>query len=83
MIELFKVVFTPQFLAAIGPFGIFFLLSLYALYKLFKKYDEVQEKRVQETKDMQKEYMELSKEIDKTLDILVSIVTKGKGNGNG
>jgi hypothetical protein len=83
MVELLKVVFTPQFLAAIGPFGIFFLLSLYALYKLFKRYDDIQEKRVQETKAMQQEYMELAKEIDKTLDILVNIATKSKGNGNG
>ena len=83
MVELLKVVFTPQFLAAIGPFGVFFLLALYGLYKLFKKYDDVQEKRIQETKAMQQEYFELSKEIDRTLDLLVNIVTKGKGNGHG
>lgn len=53
----------------------------YALYRLFQKYDRLQETRNRESKEMNNEYIQLSNDINKTLDAVLKVI--GNRNGNG
>lgn len=79
--DLFKLILDPKVLSILGPLGLAAIVEGYWLMQLFKKYDGVQEKRLDENKQMQKEYMELSTDINKTLDLLIKAFQKNNGNG--
>jgi hypothetical protein len=68
----------PFVLKVFGPFGILLLVTSIALYKVFKLYTEAQEKRITEAQSMQKEYQELASDINKTLDLIVSLIANRK-----
>lgn len=85
--DLITLLLNPKVLAILGPLGVLCLVIFYSSYKviayLFKRYDEIQEKRIHEAQEMQKEYLELASDIDKTLNLLIKTVSKRNGNGNG
>jgi hypothetical protein len=80
---MWELLLNPQLLAILGPAGVILLIGCGLLYrnysKLLKAYMELQEKRVQESQQMQKVYYELANDVDKTLEILLT--TLGKRNG--
>lgn len=51
----------------------------YVIVKLFKKYTELQEDRFKEAIEMNKEYIHLSNEINKTLDLVVKLNSRSNG----
>lgn len=57
------------------------IVEAYVIWKLFKLYSDLQEKRLEEVTKMNQEYINLSNEINKTLDLVVKL--SGKRNGNG
>jgi len=83
--DIFTLLLNPKVLAILGPVGIMGLAVIYGNYKMWKwfftKYDEIQNKRIEESHDMQKEYFELAKEVDKTLDILIKTISRKGNNG--
>jgi cbb3-type cytochrome oxidase subunit 3 len=73
-----SVIMTPQFIGILGPFGVLFLAVCWVLYKFAKRYDAIQEKRIAEAQAMQKEYLQLTDDINKTLNMLMRAVKKQK-----
>ena len=71
---------TLETLKLVGLPGIIIISLGFALYKLFRLYVETQEKRVQEAQQFQKEYFDLTTDVNKTLDILVK--SYGRKNGH-
>lgn len=68
----------------IGPIGVVALLEAWAIYSLFNRLEDLQEKRLQDWKDMKDEYTKLSESINSTLDTVLKIIgRKNGGNGNG
>jgi hypothetical protein len=80
--ELVNIFLDPKVLSILGPVGLWAFLASIALYKISKRYDEIQEKRITENKEMQKEYLELAKDIERTLDVLIRTVGKKNGGGS-
>jgi len=85
--ELTTLLLNPKVLALLGPIGVVGLIAIYSFYKititLLKRNDDIQEKRIQEAQEMQKEYAELASEVNKTLDILIKTFRRKNGNGHG
>ena len=52
------------------------VVESYAIYKLFQKYSDLQEKRIAEWKQMNTEYIQLSTEINRTLDTVLKLIGK-------
>lgn len=71
-----EILFNAEVIKIFGPFAIVLLLLSFALYKMFKMYVEVQEKRIQEAKEIQKEYELLANDINKTMDTLIALLSK-------
>lgn len=70
-----------------GPFVVIGAILGYIAWRMSNKVDELnkhieelQEKRIAENKTMQKEYSELARDMDKTLELLIKMVN-GKRNG--
>ena len=80
--DLFTMLLDPKFLSIVGPLGVIAVVEGYAIYKLFKLYNDLQESRLTETKKMNEEYVQLTNDINKTLDTLLKVVGN-KRNGNG
>jgi len=78
--SLIELLFNPKVLSILGPLGLWAILASFALYKVCRRYDDIQETRIKETKEMQKEYFELAHDIEKMLNTLLAVV--GKRNGN-
>lgn len=55
------------------------IAEAYVIVKLFKKYTELQEDRFKEAIEMNKEYIHLSNEINKTLDLVVKLNSRSNG----
>jgi hypothetical protein len=72
----------PKFLSVVGPLGVIAVVEGYAIYKLFNLYSSTQEKRLEEWKQTNKDYEQLSQEINRTLDTVLKIIGN-KRNGNG
>lgn len=88
MVELIKLFLEPRVLSVLGPLGFvavvegFWLMKLFSYYKESQaKNDEIQEKRLEENKAMQKEYFDLTTDVNKTMDILINTLGKRSGNG--
>jgi cell division protein FtsW (lipid II flippase) len=65
----------------IGPLGVVALIEAYAIYALFNKLEDLQEKRLNDWQAMNKDYQDLSTEINRTLDAILKMF--GRKNGNG
>jgi hypothetical protein len=65
----------------IGPLGVVALIEAYAIYSLFNKLEDLQEKRLNDWQTMNKDYQDLSTEINRTLDAILKMF--GRKNGNG
>lgn len=72
----------PKILALLSPFGIFAVVEGIVIYKLYQKVDELQEKRLEDAVQMNKDWIQLSQDVTKTLDLVVKIAGN-KRNGNG
>jgi hypothetical protein len=81
MLELFKLLLDPKVLSVVTPAGALVAALVWSLYKMASKYDDLQERRITEWKEMNSDYMKLSEDINKTLDLLIKTV--GRKNGNG
>lgn len=80
--EFLSTLLNPKILGVLTPAGVIIVTLAMLLFKLVKKYDAVQEKRLLEWKQMKDEYMKLSIDINKTLDLLIQTITSRR-NGNG
>jgi hypothetical protein len=58
------------------------VVEAYVIWKLFKLYSDLQEKRHTEVTKINDDYINLSNEVNKTLDLVVRLVGN-KRNGNG
>jgi hypothetical protein len=67
----------------IGPIGVIALIEAWALYSLFNRLEDLQEKRLQDWKDMKEEYTKLSENINSTLDTVLKIIGRRNGDKNG
>lgn len=76
--DLFKELVNPDVIAVIARMGGIAAIMGYVIYRMAKKYDEIQEKRIAENKEMQKEYMDLARDVNKTLDILIRTIQQKK-----
>ena len=93
--ELVQLLLNPKVIGVLGVSGALLLGFCFVLYRLYiyqrnktdeahQKIEEIQEKRVQENREMQKEYYDLAADMDKTLDsVLKAIRTKNSGDNNG
>jgi hypothetical protein len=81
--SILELLLNPKVLSILGPVGLWAILASFALYKLGKRYDDIQETRIKETKEMQKEYYELANDIEKTLNTLLAVIGKRNGNSEG
>ncbi len=90
--DFISLLLNPKVIGVVGPMGAILLGVCYFLYRQYihfrNKYEEamdeketLQEKRIVENQEMHKEYFQLANEIEKTLDILISII-KSRRNGN-
>ena len=66
----------------IGPLGVVACVEAYAIYNLFSRLEESQEKRLQDWQTMNKDYQDLSNEINKTLDAILKMFGRKNGSGN-
>ncbi len=77
----------PALLSVIGPSGVILLGVGFLWYRQYKhilsKYEEVQEKRIQETQMMLKEYQEFSVDMTRTLDAVLEVVRSRNNKGEG
>jgi len=77
----------PSLISVIGPSGIILLVVGFLWYRqykhILKKYEEVQEKRIQETQMMLKEYQEFSVDMTRTLDAVLEVVRSRNNKGEG
>ena len=73
----------PKVLSLLSLPTICMLVLAYALYKMFQKYDALQELRIKETKEMNHEYVQLSQDLNKTLDGVLKVVASKNSNGGG
>lgn len=91
--EFWTTVLNPDLLAFIvkvgGPLLVCGIVLGYIAWRMSNKVDELnkhieelQEKRIAENKAMQKEYSELARDMDKTLELLIKMVN-GKRGGKG
>lgn len=80
--DLFTMLLDPKFLSIVGPLGVIAVVEGYAIYKLFSLYSSTQEKRLEEWKQSNKDYEQLSQEINRTLDTVLKVIGN-KRNGNG
>jgi hypothetical protein len=66
----------------IGPIGVIALIEMYAIYSLFNRLEDLQERRLQDWQAMNKDYQDLSNEINKTLDAILKMFGRKNGSGN-
>ena len=83
MLELLQLLLDPRVIGVIGPLGVIAIAEGVALYKMFKVVLDTQEKRLNEWKEIKDEYVQLSNDLNKTLDMLIKMLPKRNGNGNG
>jgi len=83
--EIITLLLNPQVLAVIGPMGAVLLGVCIIFYRLMmkflKKYEDVQEKRVNEAQEMQRDFLEFSVDMTKTLDAVLHAIRPKNGNG--
>lgn len=82
MDQIISLLLNPQLIALLGPTGIILLIGGWLWYRQYKhilsKYEEVQEKRIQESQLMMKEYQEFSVDMTRTLDAVLDVVRDSK-----
>ena len=82
--DLITLLLNPKLLAILTPLGVVLLAVCVIFYRLMmkflKKYEEVQEKRVKEAQEMQRDFLEFSVDMTKTLDAVLNAI-RPKGNG--
>lgn len=81
--ELVTLLLNPKIIAVVGPVGAILIAVCVIFYRLMlkflKKYEEAQEKRVSEAQEMQRDFLEFSVDMTKTLDaVLNAIRPRGK-----
>jgi hypothetical protein len=76
MLELLKLLLEPKVLSVIGPLGLIAIVEGVALYKMFKVVLDLQEKRLNEWKTIKDEYVQLSNDLNKTLDSVLRVIGK-------
>jgi hypothetical protein len=92
--EIIQLLLKPELLAVLGPIGTVLLgvlIFTYRQYTHFRdKYEEqitkndtLEEKRVDDIRQMNREYFQLASEVEKTLDILISVIKNRRNGGNG
>lgn len=64
-------------LAQMGVLGLLLAISLVANVWLYKEIRGIQEKRIQDIKDLQATYMEPIKAIQQTVNLILSAISKG------
>ena len=90
--ELIQLLLNPKILAALGVSGTLllgFCVTIYRIYiyqrnhyeEALEKINTLQEKRVEESQQMQKEYYELAADMDKTLDAVIKAIRPKNSNG--
>jgi hypothetical protein len=83
--EIITLLLNPKILAVIGPVGAILLgvcITFYRLMmKFLKKYEEVQEKRIKEAQEMQRDFLEFSVDMTKTLDAVLNAIRPRNSNG--
>lgn len=79
--ELLSAVLTdPKLWSILTPAGILVIILGYTIWKLFRLYSDLQEKRIAEFKEMNREYTALANEINRTLDTVLKLIGN-KSNG--
>jgi len=66
----------------IGPIGVIALIEMWAIYALFNKLEDLQNKRLEDWKQMNQDYQDLSNEINRTLDAILKMFGRKNGSGN-
>ena len=85
MEHIISLILNPQLIALLGPTGVILLVGGWLWYRQYKhiltKYEEVQEKRIQESQLMMKEYQEFTVDITKTLDAVLDVIRDTNNGG--
>jgi len=79
---LLSILTDPKVLSLLSLPIICMIIEGFVIYKLYKFINELQEKRIGEWQQMQKEYTDLAQNINNTLDVLLKVIGN-KRNGNG
>ena len=79
---LLSILTDPKVLSLLSLPIICMIVEGFVIYKLYKFINELQEKRIGEWQQMQKEYTDLAQNINNTLDVLLKVIGN-KRNGNG
>lgn len=66
----------------IGPLGIVAAVEAYVIYNLFNRLEDLQDKRLNDWQAMNKDYQDLSTEINRTLDAILKMFGRKNGDGN-
>ena len=66
----------------VGPVGIIAIVEGWVIYKLFFLYKDSLEKRLQDWETMNKDYQDLSNQINSTLDTVLKVFGRKNDNGS-
>jgi hypothetical protein len=73
---MWEYILNPHVLFVYGPIGAVAILEGIALYYIWSKHEELHQHRLEDVQKMKDEYLALVQSVEKTLDLLISVLSK-------
>jgi hypothetical protein len=73
---IWETLLSPQVLFVYGPIGAIAIFEGIALYYIWSKHEDLHQHRLEDVQKMKDEYLSLVQSVEKTLDLLISVLSK-------